>query len=95
MMITKAPPHLIVHTYIHSLTDIVFLSPSLSSLAPHKANTQLSSQICQIRIKMGVLQIFHADLMSSLQKVFLFGNDKLWMLVTCPKTKEKKTHHFY
>jgi hypothetical protein len=34
---------------------------------------------------MGVLD---ADLMSSLQKVFLFGNDKLWMLVTCPKTKE-------
>jgi hypothetical protein len=96
MMIAKAPTHLIVHTYIHSLTDIVFQSPSLSSLAPRKANTQLSSQICQIRIKMGVLQIFHADLMSScsLQKAILCGNDKLWMSVTCPKKKEKKTHHF-
>jgi hypothetical protein len=96
MMITKAPTHLIVHTYIHSLTDIVFLFPSLSSLAPHKANRQLSSQICQIRIKMGVLQIFRADLMSScsLQKVFLFGNNKLWMLVTCPNEKKRKPTTF-
>jgi hypothetical protein len=45
---------------------------------------------------MGVLQIFHADLMSScsLQKVFLFGNNKLWMLVACPKKKKRKPTTF-
>ncbi len=79
-------------TYIHRLSHWhCFLFPSLPSLAPHKANTQLSSQICQIRIKMGVLQIFCADLMTScsLQKVFVFGNNKLWMLVTCPKKRKE------
>lgn len=72
--------------YIHTSTLSRHCFPISFSLLPCSSQSKhIAFFPNQIRIKMGVL---HADLMSSLQKVFLFGNNKLWMLVTCPKTKE-------